>query len=60
MGHWVSLSGRVVEIRPDEGLVFADRMAQKYMGGDYPLRTPREIFAIAIDRVSKPGVWVRD
>ena len=50
--HWVSVSGRVVDIKPDENLAFIDRMAQKYVGTSYERRTPREIFTIAIDRVS--------
>lgn len=49
--HWVSASGRVGEIEPDEDLKFIDRMARKYTGKDYERRTPREIFKIAIDRV---------
>lgn len=50
--HWVSVSGRVVDIQPDDDLAFIDRMSQKYLGTDYQRRTPREIFTIAIDRVS--------
>jgi PPOX class probable F420-dependent enzyme len=50
--HWVSVSGRVIDIQPDDNLVFIDRMSQKYVGSDYQRRTPREIFTIAIDRVS--------
>jgi PPOX class probable F420-dependent enzyme len=49
--HWVSISGRVVDIQPDENLAFIDRMSKKYVGSDYQRRTPREIFTIAIDRV---------
>jgi nitroimidazol reductase NimA-like FMN-containing flavoprotein (pyridoxamine 5'-phosphate oxidase superfamily) len=50
--HWLSVSGRVVDFRPDENLEFIDRMSHKYFGSDYPRRTPREIFTIEIDRVS--------
>ena len=50
--HWLSLSGRVVDIRPDDNLAFIDRMSQKYTGAEYQRRSPREIFTIAIDRVS--------
>jgi PPOX class probable F420-dependent enzyme len=50
--HWVSVSGRVVDVNPDENLAFIDRMSHKYVGSDYQRRTPREIFTIAIDRVS--------
>ena len=53
--HWVSVSGRVVDIQPDHDLAFIDRMSQKYLGTDYQRRTPREIFTIAIERVSPSG-----
>ena len=55
--HWLSVSGRVVDIQPDEILEFIDRMAHKYTGKDYQRRSPREIFKIAIDRVSSSGDW---
>jgi PPOX class probable F420-dependent enzyme len=55
--HWVSVSGRVVDIQPDNNLEFIDRMSQKYAGSDYQRRTPREIFTIAIDRVSPSRKW---
>jgi PPOX class probable F420-dependent enzyme len=51
--HWLSVSGRVVDIRPDEDLEFIDRMARKYLGTDYQRRTPREVFVIEIDRLSR-------
>lgn len=50
--HWVSVSGHVVDIRPDEDLAFIDRMSHKYMGAGYQRRLPREVFVIAIDRLS--------
>jgi PPOX class probable F420-dependent enzyme len=50
--HWISASGRVVEIKADENLEFIDRMSHKYTGRDYQRRTPREIFTIELDRVS--------
>lgn len=50
--HWLSVSGRVIGIQPDENLEFIDRMARKYTGTDYQRRTPREIFTVAVDRVS--------
>ena len=56
--HWVSVSGRVIDIQPDNNLEFIDRMSQKYVGADYQRRTPREIFTIAIDRVSPLRKWV--
>jgi hypothetical protein len=49
---WLSVSGRVIDIKPDENLEFIDRMARKYTGREYSRRTPREIFTIEIDRVS--------
>ena len=55
--HWLSLSGRVVDTRPDEGLAFIDKMSRKYTGGDYQRRTPREIFSIAIDHLSSSAGW---
>jgi len=53
--HWLSVSGRVVDIEPDLDLAFIDRMSQKYVGKGYERRTPREIFTIAIERVSPSG-----
>jgi PPOX class probable F420-dependent enzyme len=50
--HWLSVSGRVVDIQPDHDLEFIDRMSKKYVGADYQRRTPREVFTIDIDRVS--------
>lgn len=50
--HWISVSGRVVDIKPDANLEFIDRMARKYTGKDYQRRTPREVFTVEIDRVS--------
>jgi hypothetical protein len=32
-------------------------MSRKYTGSDYQRRTPREIFNIAIDRVSSSAEW---
>jgi PPOX class probable F420-dependent enzyme len=50
--RWVSVSGRVVEIRPDEGLAFIDKLSRRYTGRDYMMRTmDREIFVIEPDRV---------
>jgi PPOX class probable F420-dependent enzyme len=57
--HWLSLSGRVVDIRPDDNLAFIDRMSQKYTGAEYQRRSPREIFTIAIDRVSTSSESLR-
>ena len=55
--HWVSISGRVVDIQPDQDLTFIDRMAHKYTGKAYERRTLREVFKVAIDRVSRS--WAR-
>ena len=55
--RWLSLSGRVVDIRPDEGLAFIDRMSQKYTGQAYQRRTPREVFVIELDRAGRSGTW---
>jgi PPOX class probable F420-dependent enzyme len=57
--HWLSISGRVTDIQPDENLGFIDRMAQKYTGKPYERRTPREVFTIEVDRVSHSGAWGR-
>ena len=55
--HWVSISGRMIDVRPDDNLAFIDRMAHKYLGTDYQRRTPREVFTIQIDRVSPTKRW---
>lgn len=55
--HWLSVSGRVTSFVPDEDLAFIDRMSRKYLGSDYERRTPREVFAIEIDRISHSGAW---
>ena len=55
--HWLSVSGRVVDIQPDDNLEFIDRMSRKYTGSDYQRRTPREIFKITPDRVSSSAEW---
>ncbi|MEX0626276.1 MAG: TIGR03618 family F420-dependent PPOX class oxidoreductase [Chloroflexota bacterium] len=50
--RWVSISGRVVEIRPDTGLAFIDQLSRRYTGRDYMMRTmEREIFVIEPDRI---------
>lgn len=50
--RWVSISGRVVEIRPDTGLAFIDKMSHRYTGRDYMVRDmEREIFVIEPERV---------
>ncbi len=57
--HWLSISGRVVDIKPDDNLEFIDRMAKKYTGKPYERRTPREVFTVETDRVSSSGQWGR-
>lgn len=61
--HWLSASGRVIDIQPDHNLEFIDRMSRKYTGHDYERRTPREVFTIEIDRASPSekqlGRWSR-
>jgi PPOX class probable F420-dependent enzyme len=43
----VIIRGRVVDIRPDEGLAFIDTMSQRYTGQPYRFRErPREVFVI--------------
>lgn len=50
--RWVSVSGRVVEIRPDTDLAFIDKLSHRYTGRAYAMRTmEREIFVIEPDRV---------
>ena len=50
--RWVTVSGRVVEIRPDTGLAFIDKMSRRYTGRDYMMRNmQREIFVIEPERV---------
>ena len=50
--RWISVSGRVVEIRPDTGLAFIDKMSRRYTGRDYMMRDmEREIFVIEPERV---------
>ncbi len=50
--RWVSISGRVVDIRPDTGLAFIDKLSRRYTGRDYMMRTmEREVFAIEPDRI---------
>jgi PPOX class probable F420-dependent enzyme len=55
--HWVSISGRVADVKPDENLEFIDRMSRKYTGQDYQRRSPRVNFTIDIDRVSSSADW---
>jgi PPOX class probable F420-dependent enzyme len=55
--RWLSISGRVVEIRPDTDLAFIDALSRRYMGRDYPMRDmAREIFVIEPDRIRSSSV----
>jgi hypothetical protein len=47
----LSISGRVTEIRDDDGLAFVDNLSQRYVGASYPRPAPREIFVITPDQV---------
>ena len=47
----LSISGRVTEIRNDEGLPFINTLSQRYVGAPYPRPAPREIFVVTPDRV---------
>jgi PPOX class probable F420-dependent enzyme len=47
----LAISGRVTEIRDDEGLTFINRLSERYVGAPYPRPGPREIFVITPDRV---------
>jgi len=50
--RWITVSGRVVEIRPDTDLVFIDKMSRRYTGRDYMVRDmEREVFVIEPERV---------
>jgi PPOX class probable F420-dependent enzyme len=57
--HWISISGRIIDIQPDHDLEFIDRMAAKYTGKAYERRTPREVFTVEIDRISHSGARAR-
>ncbi|GAB3806359.1 PPOX class F420-dependent oxidoreductase [Micromonospora zhanjiangensis] len=47
----VSIIGRVVELRPDEGLADSDRLARHYTGQPYPVRDRARVSAwVEIDR----------
>jgi hypothetical protein len=51
--RFVIVRGRVTDIRPDEGLVFIDKMSERYTGEPYRFRgAEREIFVITPDHVT--------
>lgn len=47
----LSISGRVTEIRDDQGLAFINRLSQRYVGAPYSRPGSREILVITPDRV---------
>jgi PPOX class probable F420-dependent enzyme len=50
--RYVVVRGRVVEMRPDEGLAFIDKMSQRYLGIPYRRRDfEREVFVIQPDHI---------
>ncbi|HEX8941177.1 MAG TPA: pyridoxamine 5'-phosphate oxidase family protein [Candidatus Limnocylindrales bacterium] len=51
----LSISGRVTDIRDDEGLAFINELSRRYTGRGYPRKEPREIFVITPDRVRAYG-----
>ncbi|HEV7200222.1 MAG TPA: pyridoxamine 5'-phosphate oxidase family protein [Candidatus Limnocylindria bacterium] len=54
--RYVIARGRVVEVRPDTGLAFIDKMSERYTGGPYRFRErDREIFVIEIDHLIASG-----
>jgi PPOX class probable F420-dependent enzyme len=54
--RYLVIRGRVVDIRPDDGLEFIDRMSQRYTGQPYRMREyPREVFVIEPDHVRASG-----
>ena len=56
--HYVSISGEVTDIHPDQDLAFIDEMSRKFHGTDYARRTPREVFVITPTKVrASTGTW---
>jgi PPOX class probable F420-dependent enzyme len=54
--RFLIIRGRVVETRPDEGLVFIDKMSLRYTGQTYRVRDrQREVFVIQPDHVRASG-----
>lgn len=50
--RFLIVRGRVVDVRPDEGLAFIDKMSVRYTGQPYRMRDrEREIFVIQPDHV---------
>ena len=54
--RFLIIRGRVVDVRPDEGLAFIDRMSERYTGGPYRMRQyEREVFIIQPEHVRASG-----
>jgi PPOX class probable F420-dependent enzyme len=54
--RFLVLRGRIVGMRPDEGLAFIDKLSVRYLGAPYRMRNfEREIFEIEIDHVQASG-----
>jgi PPOX class probable F420-dependent enzyme len=54
--RYLVIRGRVVDIRPDDGLAFIDRMSERYTGQPYRMRQyEREVFAIEPEHVRASG-----
>jgi hypothetical protein len=55
----LAISGRVIDIRPDDDLGFVHRLSLRYRGEPYPMTTPREIFVVSVNRVRASHGWRR-
>ena len=44
--RYVRVSGRVIDIRPDDGLALINHLSRRYVGIDYARTSPREIFTV--------------
>ncbi len=55
--RYLSVSGRVVEIRDDPDTTMIDRLAMRYTGRPYAIRdVPREVYVVEISRAAfMPG-----
>ena len=58
--RFATIRGRVVDIRPDDGLAFIDKMSLRYTGAPYRRRNfEREVFVIEPDHVrTGEGGWL--
>ena len=54
--RYLIIRGRVVDVRPDEGLAFIDRMSERYTGAPYRMRQyQRDVFVIEPEHVRASG-----